>query len=1588
MGRLRVRDSSDSDWLDICKSEFYTRNATNTGWIRILPSRGLKVRHGTNNFWINIDCISDEECVPDVYGGTPDGEGTNGSGPGLALPPDVGYPGDTDGSQNNGVFDPWEPETYVPPNEISEDGSYEGPSDVPPTEVLPTDEVLGNEGGTSDTPQNPSYDDVDAGSSTEGEGGEGDYSASEGTYEPGYDMPDSGGENAGLQTNEEGEACIYRPSTNECETYDETNGCGSDASGGTYDEPYSCPSSVEGCSEKIITEFYVDLGEVTGQVDIAYNIREGRGSIDVYYAGTRRASTYGKVEGAEYLPFQFDSAEGGGETKIFVRVRIDEGTQWTVAIPCPGPKEEIGTLVNPAPCKGTFEPTHGGGSGVQEVVHDMGPDAGEVVIEYQMWNLPDRMDILYRGGVVASTSGPVAGTGLLSFFYNPVGEDNLITLRVTSYDGDTSWVYLLNCPGEAGSAITPKICDPEIPNQSGGAGVTDTYYNLGTVAGNVQVTYQMWNVPDQMDIYQGDTLLASTGVVSGEDILNFDYDPLLGDVIRVRMTGEQRGTSWAFLMDCPYDAPTVTVSPASIDITEGSAGSTQQCFDLTIEEAATREIRVDYSTEDGTAESVAGTSYVLAEDSNNNTFIGAFEAPSGGRVVFDGGFPKFYDSSWIRTVTYNSMESQGKYLVNILNWIKDTNKVAAGNTDVLFLGDSNAGESYNVKEAFVSIFTDCATAAGLNPVFKTRSDYGDIPMLIPTSEIDTYCAVVVMSSQTSNVGAQRLTPATSDYLKSFVSSGSGMCIITDHDIFQTLGNELAAKFNATFSGDVDRVPVLVNDLVAEFGAHPLWDNMTGETLEASTSEGNIAVGTFTFDFVSIAGTVTIPVGGTGTQICIDITADTEDEADENFTLVLSNPRNAILATETVNINILDDDAFGEVSITAVAPVVLEGDSGNTAVQATISLTAAIFNPVTVNYTTSDGTAVSGSDYDAATGQVTIPAGQTSTTLTITQIHGDSSVEGDETFNMVISNPVNATLGTSSALITITNDDILSVISCGTAYSDSSDSVSNVLLTGQNDGYSLIEYATTNNNLSGTGERITASYGGGIDADTGGVVLRGENSGFGALIVPTSSGTDDIEVTAPGASTYWRHTTHCPAAYPTAIGWSKFIQGIPNAVEASADLSVGAGVKRISTIASTLVDGRTLRASCTMINVTNGSLLIRGYADDLARVFLVNAGGSYNQEVAQLTIGGITDTPVTVSPGIYFVYVYVENTNSTASASWLSMQISDNGTIISATTNDWFMDVFETGEVYGAGNTANINTLDALIYDSDLAANTYTGANTAPTISDIFNTWPRTTGVSYFANGGVATGDASDWFFATSPDRFVMPTNVAAPNQIVSETSFSNYNFNGTLTSDNSDDDSIGLVIAFARVSSVNYSLVVVRNHAGNAPTSGFGLLFITGNTIEVITQHPMQGQTNQNGGGTGDGTGWSNRQTRVEVTRTGNTFQYRVSDWNNLTSFSSMFSLDLSSDARFSVFNTAAQIGFYTYSQPGSTYLDVDMPDSPESRVLSVDTGTIWEAINGVWVNQGSGLNFSDHLGGWPLYVTNPETGDSYHVGPTTTRKN
>ena len=106
--------------------------------------------------------------------------------------------------------------------------------------------------------------------------------------------------------------------------------------------------------------------------------------------------------------------------------------------------------------------------------------------------------------------------------------------------------------------------------------------------------------------------------------------------------------------------------------------------------------------------------------------------------------------------------------------------------------------------------------------------------------------------------------------------------------------------------------------------------------------------------------------------------------------------------------------------------VYEGDTGTLQMRFVISLSAPAPGPVSVEYTTVDGTATGGADYTSVAGTANFPAGETEVVVMVA-VAGDTEDEADETFTLSLQNPVGAPVAFDEGLGTIVDNDPLSTL---------------------------------------------------------------------------------------------------------------------------------------------------------------------------------------------------------------------------------------------------------------------------------------------------------------------------------------------------------------------------------------------------------------------------------------------------------------------------------------------------------------------------------------------------------------------------------
>ena len=187
------------------------------------------------------------------------------------------------------------------------------------------------------------------------------------------------------------------------------------------------------------------------------------------------------------------------------------------------------------------------------------------------------------------------------------------------------------------------------------------------------------------------------------------------------------------------------------------------------------------------------------------------------------------------------------------------------------------------------------------------------------------------------------------------------------------------------------------------------------TVTYATANSTAQSGT---DYVAGSGTLTFAPGQTSQTLAVAVNGDAAAEPNETFFVDLSGPTNATLADAQGIGTITNDDAGTTLAIGNAS--VAEGNTIGGQLSFTVTLSPASGQTVTVNYATVAGTA-DASDFTATSGSLSFAAGETSKAVSVT-VTGDTVPEPDETMAVMLSSPVNATLGTATGQGTITNDD--------------------------------------------------------------------------------------------------------------------------------------------------------------------------------------------------------------------------------------------------------------------------------------------------------------------------------------------------------------------------------------------------------------------------------------------------------------------------------------------------------------------------------------------------------------------------------------
>jgi hypothetical protein len=452
-------------------------------------------------------------------------------------------------------------------------------------------------------------------------------------------------------------------------------------------------------------------------------------------------------------------------------------------------------------------------------------------------------------------------------------------------------------------------------------------------------------------------------------------------------------------------APTLSVN--DVTVTEGDAGATTATFTVSLSSVSSNPVTFDWATAPGSA--TAGSDYVAASG-NRTIAAGATTATFG--ITVNGDTLDEANETYGVTVSNpgNATIADGSGLGTII----DDDAAPALSVDDVSLSEGNAGTTtatFTVTQSAVSgqaVTFDWTTAAGTATAGTDYVAASGSKTIAAGSTTTTFTVTVngdVMDEIDETFGITLSNPGNAT-----IADGSGLGTITDDDAAPTLS--------------VDDISVNEGDAgttTATFTVTLSAASGKAVTFDWTTAAGTATGGT---DYVAANNSKTIAAGSTTTTFGITVNGDALDELDETFGITLSNPGNATIADGAGLGTITDDDAAPTLSVNDVT--IVEGNAGTSNATFTATLSAASGQTVTASWTTADDMAIQPGDYTASSGLLTFVPGDTTETFDVT-VKGDIIAELDETYQVLLSSPVNAVLGDPQGLGTIQDDELLPVI---------------------------------------------------------------------------------------------------------------------------------------------------------------------------------------------------------------------------------------------------------------------------------------------------------------------------------------------------------------------------------------------------------------------------------------------------------------------------------------------------------------------------------------------------------------------------------
>jgi len=341
-------------------------------------------------------------------------------------------------------------------------------------------------------------------------------------------------------------------------------------------------------------------------------------------------------------------------------------------------------------------------------------------------------------------------------------------------------------------------------------------------------------------------------------------------------------------------------------------------------------------------------------------------------------------------------------------------------TVVLQVIDGNAAEQ-NRDPAEFRVYRNGPTTSALT-VYYTRggtatngTDYSSLggSVTIPAGSASAPITIIPVDDAIVEGPETVILTLSSNAAYSIGSPSSGTVTIADNDL---LVPTLSINDASISEGDSGTKSVTVSGTVSPASTQTI-------TVQYATADGTATLADN--DYASASGTLSINPGATTWSLSLPlIRGDYKVESNDYFYIDLSNPTNATIGRSRGSVTITNDDFPGTVQFSSANYSVNEAGGS---VTITVSRTGGLGIGTFASYSTSNGSAIAGSDYTSTSGTLAFVGGDATKTFTV-PILNDTVPEGNETFNLALAALNGATLGSpSAATVTIFDDDLPTIV---------------------------------------------------------------------------------------------------------------------------------------------------------------------------------------------------------------------------------------------------------------------------------------------------------------------------------------------------------------------------------------------------------------------------------------------------------------------------------------------------------------------------------------------------------------------------------